>query len=89
MSSAYIRVILKNFALADAESEKVLSTLDLFIAQNSIIFAFFLRIFLVLATTVILLFGDKISLKIISNIPFINSIHEVMLTVVLMAYFDA
>lgn len=89
MNRAYLRLVCTTYGLSETMHQSILKQLDLFLSNNSLIFAAVLRLYLAFAAAAIFLLGEKLSLTLLSKFPVFNSFHNLILTVVLMAYYDA
>ena len=89
MNTAYLRLIYTTYGLCGTVDRAAHKRLDLFVSNNSLIFAAMLRLYLAFTAAAIFLLGEKLSLTLLSKFPVFNSFHNLILTVVLMAYYDA
>ena len=89
MNRAYLRLIYTTYGLSVSVDRAALKRLDLFVSNNSLAFASVLRLYLAFAAAAIFFLGEKISLVLLSKAPLINSFHNMILTIVLMTYYDA
>lgn len=89
MNRAYLRQISTAYGLSSPVNQAVLKRLDLFVSNNSFAFAALLRLYLALAAAVIFLLGEKLSLTLLSKTPVLSSFHNLILTIILMAHYDA
>jgi len=89
MKTAYLRLITSNYGLQRAMDQTTLKLLDLFVLNNSFIVRLALKMYLIFAAATVLLLGDKLSLKLLSKAPVLNSFHNLIITVVMMANYNA
>ncbi len=89
MNTAYLRLISTTYGLSGTVDRAALERLDLFVSNNTLAFAAVLRLYLAFAAAAIFLLGEKLTLTLLSKSPVFNSFHNLFLTIVLMAYYDA
>lgn len=89
MRTSYLRLITSTYGLQGAMDQTTLKLLDLFVLNNSFIVRLALKMYLILASAVVLLLGDKLSLKLLSKTPVFNSFHNLIITIVMMANYNA
>lgn len=89
MNRAYLRLISTAYGLGSPVNRAVLKRLDLFVSNNSFAFAAALKLYMALAAAAIFLLGEKLSLTFLSKVPVLSSFHNLILTIILMAHYDA
>jgi hypothetical protein len=89
MRTSYLRLITSTYGLHGAMDQAALKLLDLFVLNNSFIVRLALKMYLIFASAVVLLLGDKLSLKLLSKAPVVNTFHYLIITILMMANYNA
>ena len=89
MIAPYLKMIFSIHGLSEENKGAVINIFKIFIESSAPLIVFALRIYLSISSVIIFSFGCKRSMKFLSRFFLSRPFHDLILTVTLMAYFDA